>query len=154
MRLGFFHNIIRNYKLRHIKLGKVRYKGGAFEEWDGYADFRIKGMSWDLHWQTDIYLAAIIRDYLRDFNERTPAIGNCVLLDNPEGIPYEDFLFNRYEGDIDFGARWHELVAKVADEFDELLRIMRANDVTKEQIDNMAKKAFADLAYIFADLEY
>ena len=110
-------------------------------------------MSRDLHWQTDLLLAVMIRDYIRDFSQKTPVIGNCVLMDNPEGIPYEEFLLNRYKGGIDFFARWQELLAQTADEFDVLVQVLQGRlTLAAEERQAKIEKAFSDLAYIYADL--
>ena len=144
---------MQNYRLRHIRLGRTHYKGNPFRDWDGKEDFTIRGMSRDLRWQTDLLLAVMIRDYIRDFSQKTPVIGNRVLMDNPEGIPYEEFLLNRYKGGIDFFARWQELLAQTADEFDALVQMLQGRlTLTAEERQAKIEKAFSDLAYIYADL--
>ena len=120
--IGILHQLrmlrqyINDYKLRHLKLGKIKYGGKPYEK----RSFTIENISWNISWQVDRYLAIIIRDYIRFHIKESPVIGNCVLRDNPEKIPYEDFLFGINPIDIDFGKRWKDLALGVADEFDEL----------------------------------
>ena len=81
-----FRRKIRDYKLRHLSLGKVKNL-----DKDNFARFRIEKISWDVHWQTDLYLSVIIRDYLRFFIKNTFAIGNCVIDDSEFfNMPYYD----------------------------------------------------------------
>ena len=147
---GIIKDKYNDYKLRHPKLGKVKYFNKDH--------FLISGMSPDVAWQMDRYLAVIIRDYLRFHINNSPVIGNCVLRDNPEGIPYEDFLFNRDNSDVDYGQRWRELVLNTAYDFDEIIRLMESappypkdyEKVLQEKID----AAFKELAYIYRDLSW
>ncbi len=141
----------RDYKLNHLNLGKaVNMKNNAES-----SNFQIKNISWDIHWQMNRMLAIIIRDYLRFFIKETPAIGNCVLNDNPEGLSYWEAVDSK---DIDFAKRWKDTVNKVADEFDDLrLKIEEYetdNQVSDEEIQNRTEIAFKDLAYIFNDLSW
>ncbi len=142
-------NRIRDYKLRHLSIGHVKNL-----DKDNYSVFRIEKISWDVHWQTGLYLAVIIRDYLRFFIDNTPAIGNCVI---------EDLEAVRYgmadEQNAYYSRKWKNLVNSVADEFDELIKMMLTD--TSEIDDFMEfnkrekalqKKAFSDLADIFDDL--
>lgn len=141
----------RNYKLNHLKMGKfVSSKKDTDVE-----SFHVEGISWDAHWQMDRILAIIIRDYLRYFIKETPVIGNCVLLDNPEGLDY----FEASQSDtIDFAKRWEDTVNKVADEFDDLRRLIEnyySDDAaTDEEIQKAIEKAFKDLIYIYPDLSW
>ena len=68
---------VRFHMLFTICLGKVKNL-----DKDNFARFRIEKISWDVHWQTNLYLAVIIRDYLRFFIKNTLAIGNCVIDDH------------------------------------------------------------------------
>ncbi len=160
-----FRRKISDYKLRHLSLGKVKN-----QDKDNFARFRIEKISWDVHWQTDLYLAVIIRDYLRFFIKNTMAIGNCVI-DDPSFLnePY-------YVGDDEYSKRknveheekseyyfqkWKDLVNSVADEFDELINMMLMDgpeigdyqEFNKKQ-KALEKKAFSDLAEIFDDLSW
>ena len=142
---------IRDYKLRHLKLGKVKQ-----HKKDSHSDFEIVNISWDVHWMTNLYLAVIIRDYLRFFIKNTPAIGNTVF----EG-DYSKMYHMTDEDNEMYSKKWHDLVNNTADEFDELVKLMREED---SSVDNwqayqkkekeLIKKAFADLAYIFDELTW
>ena len=68
---------IKDYKLRHLKLGRL-ISSDRDNPNHGYS---IKGTARDVHWQTDIALAVIICDYLREHIKNSPAIGNCVIED-------------------------------------------------------------------------
>ncbi len=60
-----------------------------------------------------------------------------------------------------YSKKWHDLVNSTADEFDELVRFLREEDssvggwqtLNKKEKD-LIKKAFADLAYIFDELNW
>ena len=144
---------IRDYKLRHLKIGKVKNLNKA-----RFDDFKIEGISWDVHWQTDLYLAVIIRDYLRFFIKNTPAIGNCVI-DDHDTLTYGTEE-ERHRLDEKYSKQWEELVNSVADEFDELVKFCREDygDMDYKECENkrkaLTKKAFADLAFIFDDLSW
>ena len=147
-RLG---DAIHNYKLRHLKLGKVKqHKKGS------YTDFEIVNISWNIHWMTNLYLAVIIRDYLRFFIKHTPAIGNTVF----EGDYSKMQNLSDEETEV-YSKKWHDLVNGVADEFDELAKLLREDDVSvddwqayEKRGKELTKKAFADLAYIFDELSW
>ena len=137
---------LHDYKLRHLRLGRVKQ-----HKKDDYRDFGIVGISWNVHWMTDLYLAVIIRDYLRFFIKNTPAIGNTVI-DDPEFFtrPYSEEDQKKSD---EYWRRWKDMVNNVADEFDELVKMIRED----EQIDDqrkLQKKAFADLAEIFDELNW
>ena len=138
-----------DYKLRHLKLGKVVYDGKPFE----FNSFKIGGISWDIHWQLNRYLAIIIRDYLNFFADKTQAIGNYVIENNPEGLTYEEALHSE---DIDFGKRWIDKVHDVSSEFDELRKLIEMPDYSSENntIPKQANIAFKALADIFDDLSW
>ena len=142
---------IHDYKLRHLKLGKVKQ-----HKKDSYTDFEIVNISWNIHWMTDLYLAVIIRDYLRFFIKNTPAIGNTVF----EG-DYSKMNNMTDEETAMYSKKWHDLVNNTADEFDELAKLAWREDssvddwqaYTKKEKE-LIKKAFADLAYIFDELNW
>ena len=154
---------IEDYKLRHLSLGKVKNLDKERPQ-----VFRIEKISWDIHWQTYLYLAVIIRDYLRFFIKNTLAIGNCVIDD--ESFHKEPY----YTGDDEYSKRknaeheeksdyyfkkWKDLVNSVADEFDELVKMFQMSiseirddkEFYKKQ-KALEKKAFSDLAEIFDEL--
>ena len=141
---------IHDYKLRHLKLGKVKqHKKGS------YTDFEIVNISWNVHWMTDLYLAVIIRDYLRFFIKNTPAIGNTVF----EGDYSKMYNMSIEESDM-YSKKWHDLVNNTADEFDELAKFMREDgsdddwQAYRKKEKELIRKAFADLAYIFDELNW
>lgn len=45
-------------KMRKLKLGTVCFKNGMLQ---------TINISWDIHWMSNVYIVAIIRDYLRFF---------------------------------------------------------------------------------------
>ncbi len=142
-------NKIRDYKLRHLNIGRV--KNLDKKKFDVFC---IENISWDVHWQTNLYLAVIIRDYLRFFIKNTLAIGSCVIEDH-NAVKYGlDDEQNAY-----YWKKWEERVNMVADEFDELIKMMHMDVPETEdylEFDKKEKaleqKAFSDLAEIFDDL--
>ena len=140
---------IKGYKLRHLKIGKVKNL-----DKEDFRKFKIEGISWDVNWQTNLYLAVIIRDYLRFFIKNTPAIGNCVIEDR------EDQMFmtekERERLNKEESKKWHELVNSVADEFDVLVKICNGDydEIEYPEYKEIMKKAFSDLAFIFDDLTW
>ena len=142
---------IHNYKLRHLKLGKVKqHKKGS------YTDFEIVNISWNIHWMTNLYLAVIIRDYLRFFIKHTPAIGNTVF----EGDYSKMQNLSDEETEV-YSKKWHDLVNSTADEFDEIVKTLISDENTGEDYrevrrkeKELYRKAFADLAYIFDELSW
>ncbi len=154
---------IRDYKLRHLSLGKVKNL-----DKDNFARFRIEKISWDVHWQTNLYLAVIIRDYLRFFVKNTLAIGNCVIddhgfLNEPYYVGDDELSKQKnakqQEKEQFYAKKWEDLVNSVADEFDELVKMMLMDGPEigdYQEFDKkekaLEKKAFSDLAEIFHDL--
>ena len=115
---------------------------------DDRRDFKIVDIPDEAQWRMDLYLSVIIRDYLRTFIKNTPAIGKCVISDkNP--------LYQATDADW---KKWESLVNSVADEFDDLVELIRAVDEAGDTSDLQIKKkelqnkAYADLAYIYDDL--
>lgn len=59
-----------------------------------------------------------------------------------------------------YSKKWHDLVNSTADEFDELAKLMREDgsgddwQAYKKKEKELIKKAFADLAYIFDELNW
>ena len=143
-------NKIKEYKHRNLSIGRVKNLDKRNPN-----VFCIEKISWDVHWQTDLYLAVIIRDYLRFFIINSPAVGNCV---------YENRIEDMYDLEKSdyYSKKWKKMVNNVADEFDELVKLMnRSNsgeikDYLKfeNKMKNLEKRAFADLADIFGDLNW
>ena len=137
---------LHDYKLRHLRIGKVKNL-----KKDGYTDFKIVNISWDVHWMTNLFLAVIIRDYLRFFIKNTPVIGNTAWEDISrmhKATPEENNAAS---------VKWEAMVNSVADEFDEVARSLKEEDIEdweayyKEQ-KALIRKAFTDLADIFDEL--
>lgn len=147
--LSVLKDRIRDYKLRHLKIGKVKNLDKK-----KFTEFKIVNISWDVHWQMSLYIAVIIRDYLKFFNKHTPAIGNCVWKD------YDEMLHATSEESDAAADRWHALVASVADEFDELAKFYKDDyedvdgKVREVKRSELVKMAFSDLAFIFDDLTW
>ena len=142
-------NKIYNYKLKHLSLGKVHYLTNSKDD----REFEIVKIPWNLHWQTDMYLLVIIRDYLRNFINSTKAIGNCVFTKEELDPKYKEY----YKApNKDRGEEWKKLVNDVADEFDELYKMqLHKYDIWDEEKYRQIKaKAFKDLEYIFDDLNW
>lgn len=147
---------IRDYKLRHLRIGRVKNL-----DKERVNVFCIEKISWDVHWQTDLYLAVIIRDYLRFFIKNTRAIGNCVIddpsfLNEPNYVGDDDLSKEKEEF---YAKKWEELVNSVADEFDELVKMIIMDGFEIEDYREFEKKrkaleqkAFSDLTEIFDDL--
>ena len=151
--MGKLKDKIRDYKLRHLKLGKVKNL-----DKHNFTEFRIDKISWDVSWQTSLYLAVIIRDYLRFFNKHTLAIGNCVVEDMQAFMYGTEEEQNRLNDE--YSEKWYDLLESVADEFDELAEYYKDDNedldwkVREEKRSALTKKAFADLAFIFDDLTW
>lgn len=137
-------DIIKDYKLRHLSIGQVKNL-----DKENFKSFCIEKISWDVHWQTNLFLAVIIRDYLRFFTRNTLAIGNCVFESD------ESFLYGLDEVQCSYYMKkWETRVNMVTDEFDELIHIMLTDSTDTEDylaLNNMMKKlehkAFDDLCW-------
>ena len=138
--LRAFRSCFHNRKLRKLKLGTVCFKKGQLKTID---------ISWDIHLLSSIYLAAIIRDYLRFFIQNTPAPGNYVYEHNPEGLDYADAL-EKLDSDVMF-ERWEKVVNDVADKFDAIVQA-DTSEIEYEKYRAMIVDAFDDLKEIFYDL--
>ena len=147
--LRTFRSRFSDRKLYHLSIGKV--KNLNMNDW---REFEITNISWNVHWQMSLFLAVIIRDYLRFFIRNTPVIGTCAFDDTSKILDCTD------EECKAASQKWKGLVISVADEFDELARHYRGDfddvDVKtrEEKRRTLIKKAFADLAFIFDDLEW
>ena len=139
---------IHDYKLRHLSLGKVHYLTKTFDE----GKFEIVDIPWNLHWQTDTYLLVIIRDYLRNLINTSPAIGNCVF--SKEQL--DPKCKKHYENHKDYADKWKDLVNEVANEFDELYKMQNHRFETwdENKWQELKTKAFKDLVFIFDDLNW
>lgn len=134
----FFHE----QKMRKLKLGTVCWKDN---------ELKTINISWDIHWMSNVYLAAIIRDYLRFFIQNTAAIGNYVYEHNPEGYDYWE-AEEKLDSDEMF-RRWQKIVNDTADIFDELVKSVEIEE-TNEEYQKKVNVAFDALKEIFYDLEW
>ena len=147
--LRAFRSRFSDRKLYHLSIGKV--KNLNRNDW---REFEITNISWNVHWQMNLFLAVIIRDYLRFFIKNTPAIGNCAFDDADKAL---DCTGEECDA---ASQKWKGLVGSIADEFDELARHYKGDyedvdvKLREEKRSALVKKAFADLAYIFDDLEW
>ena len=64
------------------------------------------------------------------------------------------------EDNVMYSKKWHDLVNNTADEFDELAKLMREDgsgddwQAYRKKEKELIRKAFADLAYIFDELNW
>ena len=147
---NFFRDTIYLYRQRHIgSIGKAKCINHKNDE----NDYCIINIPRNVTWKTDIFLLIIIRDYLRNFINNSPAIGNCVFSKeqlDPKRKEYYEINTEYYAG------KWKELVNKVADEFDELykMQIKRYDSWEESKWQYLKNKAFKDLAFIYDDLNW
>ena len=120
---------IEEYKFKHLKLGKPKWVGEKLY---------IDKISWDVHWQTNDYLTAIIRDYLRFFIQNTIAIGHPAFEKEPEDFDEAEL-------------NWRKMVYGVANKFDEVADLSSEHD---ERYRAKINEAFDALKEIFYDLEW
>ncbi len=131
---------LSDLRMRKLKLGTVCWKNH---------ELKTINISWDIHWMSNVYLAAIIRDYLRFFIQNTAAIGNYVYEHNPEGYDYWE-AEEKLDSDEMF-CRWQKIVNDTADLFDELVRSVEIEE-TPEDYQKKVNTAFDALKEIFYDL--
>ncbi len=132
---------IRNYKIRHLKIGKTKYKNGKLY---------IEKPSWDVHWQTRNYLASIIRDYLKIFAKESPIIGNCVCEDIPDY-----FIKGLTESENDERYKmWIEKLNATAQLFDDITENWDEDENPEVFSQERVNKAFDALKEIFNDLSW
>ena len=137
------HDFFNDLKMRKLKLGTVCFKKGMLQ---------TINISWDIHWMSNVYIAAIIRDYLRFFIKNTCVIGNYVYEHNPEG--YTDFWEAQEKLDSDeMARRWEKVVNDTADLFDGLVKWV-AETIEPEEYQRKIDGAFDALKKIYADLEW
>ena len=145
--------IYRNYRLRHLCIGKVKQLDKT-----RYDKFEIVDISWDINWMMSCYLAVIIRDYLRSFIKNTSSVGFCVI----KG--HEEKHYNSTDNEFlkvseELFQEWTTRVNSIADEFDELVKLNTGEGCEEltmpdwdKKMEELSRKAFADLAYIYKDL--
>ena len=132
----FFHD----RKMRKLKLGTVCWKDN---------ELKTINISWDIHWMSNVYLAAIIRDYLRFFIRNTAAIGNYVYEHTPEGYEFREAQ-EKLDSDEMF-RRWEKVVNDTADLFDAPVKSVETEE-TNEDYQKKVNAAFDALKEIFYDL--
>ena len=152
MFLTILKNKFKQYKLRHISIGKLKI---TFEENQEKAE--IINISEEITWCLDLWLAVIIRDHLRHFINTTICVGGCVF-----DMPGESLVTYADEKDFDSEMQeWQDLVNSVADEFDAMIPLIlesHSTPIGKQKYELMEKKkamqkrAFADLEFVFNDL--
>ena len=129
-------------EMRKLKLGTVCFKNGMLQ---------TINISWDIHWMSNVYIAAIIRDYLRFFIKNTCVIGNYVYAHNPEGY---EFWEAQEKLDFDEMAhRWEKMLNDTADLFDGLVK-WAEEGIEPEEYQRKIDEAFDALKKIYADLEW
>ena len=133
---------LSDLQMRKLKLGTVCWKNH---------ELKTINISWDIHWMSNVYLAAIIRDYLRFFIQNTAAVGNYVYEHNPEGYDYWE-AEEKLDTDEMF-RRWQKIVNDTADMFDELVKSVEIEE-TNEEYQKKVNVAFDALKEIFYDLEW
>ncbi len=131
---------LSDLRMRKLKLGTVCWKNH---------ELKTINISWDIHWMSNVYLAAIIRDYLRFFIQNTAAIGNYVYEHNPEGYDYWEAI-EKLDSD-EMSIRWQKIVNDTADLFDELVKSVEKEE-TNENYQKKVNAAFEALKEIFYDL--
>ena len=154
LRPGYIKDKIADYRISHLKLGKLI----STERDDLTHDYRVKGTANDVHWQTDIALAVIIRDYLREHIKNSPAIGNCVIEDEYRNDMRKQMEITKEQWN-GYAEKWKNAVNKTADEFDELIKMTERgvysdNYPSEEELKAATEKAFKDLAFIYNDLSW
>ena len=152
MFLTILKNKLKQHKLRHLSIGKLKI---TVE--DNQEKAEIINISEEITWRSDLWLAIIIRDHLRHFINTTICVGGCVF-----DMPGESLVSYADEWDFDPEMQeWQDLVNSVADEFDALIPLIldshstpicQKKDGLMEKKSRMQKKAFADLEFIFNDL--
>lgn len=133
---------LSDLRMRKLKLGTVCWKNH---------ELKTINISWDIHWMSNVYLAAIIRDYLRFFIQNTMAISDYVYEHNPEGYDYWEAQ-EKLDKDEMF-RRWQKIVNDTADLFDVLAKPEEI-DKGREQFQKDITAAFDALKEIFYDLEW
>lgn len=134
-------------QLTRLKPGKLVWTGDSF---------CVKGVSWDVPWQTDRILAIFIRDYLRFFIRETPAVGSCVI---PDDLKDPLGWFSASDETCEALAQtWKNKVNAAADDFDALRLLIERRDgddpAPEEEIKGQTRKAFSGLVKIYGDLNW
>lgn len=128
--------------MKKLKLGKIVYKDNI-----PY----VKGADKRVAWSADEHLAAIIRDYIRMVEKTEYHIGAAAFDEFPY-MPHNKMINSKEsEEEIEASKRWHDILLKTADMFDEYIkatREIRFDFKYEEHLDKM----FNNLKRIFMDL--
>ena len=129
------------FKKNGIELGKIFEKDNI-----PY----VKGTDKRVSWQTDEYLAAIIRDYIRMVEKDEWHIGNAILDDEQNAI-YGKRVDEGKEKEKELVKKWHDLLLDTANMFDEYL-IKKDSLDTDFDFKALLDNAFDNMKKIFMDL--
>ena len=119
--------------------------------------YKVEKISFDVLWQMDRILSIVIRDYLRSFISKTPAVGNCIGDERYKKDLIGELVLSEEEIEK-YNRKWVDAVNKTADEFDALRKLIESreqsyeNPPSEDEIKEATQEAFADLAFIFNDL--
>jgi hypothetical protein len=131
------------FKKNGIELGKVLERDNI-----PY----VKGTDKRVSWQTDEYLAAIIRDYIRMVEKYEWHIGNAIL-DNGCNPIYGKTVDEGKEEDKELVKKWHDLLLDTANMFDEyLIKKKKLDEKFNFDFKALLDNAFENMKKIFMDL--
>ena len=108
----------------------------------------VKGTDKRVSWQTDEYLAAIIRDYIRMVEKDEWHIGNAILDDGWNPLLGKTIA---EENDEELSKKWHDLLLDTANMFDKYL-IKKDRLDTDFDFNALLDNAFNNMKKIFMDL--
>lgn len=112
----------------------------------------VKGTDKRVSWQTDEYLAAIIRDYIRMVEKDEWHIGNAILDDEQNAI-YGKRVDEGKEKEKELVKKWHDLLLDTANMFDEyLIKKKRLGEKFNFDFKALLDNAFDNMKKIFMDL--
>lgn len=112
----------------------------------------VKGIDKRVSWQTDEYLAAIIRDYIRMVEKDEWHIGNAILDDEQNSI-YGKRVDEGKEEYKEFVKKWHDLLLDTANMFDEyLIKKKKLDEKFNFDFKALLDNAFDNMKKIFMDL--
>ena len=112
----------------------------------------VKGTDKRVAWQTDEYLAAIIRDYIRMVEKGEWHIGNAILDDEQNAI-YGKRVDEGKEKEKELVKKWHDLLLDTANMFDEyLIKKKRLDEKFNFDFKALLDNAFDNMKKIFMDL--
>ena len=158
--LYFFHRLpyyiadkINWYKITRLKLGKQKWKNGKLY---------IEKIPYYIASETNDYLTAILRDYLRAYAKETYSIGNVLFEKDGEEVGRSPIIRAVGTRSGDALEDWRKMVNDTADLFDEAADLRRAawDADGWEDMDRLWKEyrkklveAFDHLKVIFHELD-